>query len=210
VSVLIPNARLGVRARGTGGRDAHGARLPVGWGPMSALMPGLVKEDASGQAVLGLDPSLWPVRVEDLVVSADGAGWLVRSADLLQNAADPTVDWVRITALPRTPGGTSPGGAWFVARYAPSVGPGVGANADLVSGEGPPPDDLDVPIGTEYLDTLTGTVYRMRGPNSEDGDLAPSVVYTAPDGPVDVPPGVEPGDEYLNTATGDLYTLGED
>lgn len=210
MSVLIPNTQLGVRVRAEGGRDAHGSRLPAGWGPLTPLFPGLVKEDAQGQCVLGLDPALWPVRVDDLVVSSAGAGFLVKSADLLQNAFDSTVDWVRVTALPRTPTGTSPGGAWMVARYTPAVGPGVGTPADLLSGEGPPPDDLDVPAGTEYLDTLTGTVWRLGGPPGPGDEAGHALVYTAPDGPDEVPPGVEPGDEYLNTTSGDMYTLGED
>jgi hypothetical protein len=78
---------------------------------------GLTKEAPDATWVLGLDPALWPVKQGDMVVDADtGAAWLVMTADLITHSVDSTVNWIRVTANQREPGGTEPGGAWFVNR----------------------------------------------------------------------------------------------
>lgn len=163
MTVLISNATLGVRRRTDTTLDAHGFDIPTTWASVQGPLPGLANEGPDGSWILGLDPTLWPVRQADLVIGSDGRGWLVQTADLLQNALDPTVDWVRCTALQRSPGGTEPGGSWFVARFAPDVGPIPSGPAELYTGEGPPPDDGELVLhpGDEYLDILTGTIYEF-------------------------------------------------
>jgi hypothetical protein len=116
VSVLLPNASLGLRRRLDGGRDAHGSPLPTGWGEVAGPLPGYLKEQPDATWVVGLDPELWPVRQGDLVVSGDTDAWLVETADLIEHPADDTVNWIRITGNQRVAGGTEPGGPWFVNR----------------------------------------------------------------------------------------------
>lgn len=171
MSVLLPNARLGLRRRiNEQVRNEHGERVAAGWGGVVGLFDGRLNETAGGTWNLGLDPALWPVRQGDLAISSDGAAWVIQTADLIQNNYDSTVDWVRATALRRSAGGTEPGGAWFVARYADDLGPGEEAdpsrppvlNAGLWTGYGPPPDaDFGAKPGDEYMDLLSGTVYRL-------------------------------------------------
>jgi hypothetical protein len=165
----MPNANLGVRRRAATARDAHGAPLPGVWGAVVGLLAGRVNERADGSWALGLDPSLWPVRVDDLVISDAGASWLVQTADLIRNNLDPSVDWVRVSAQTRTAGGTVPGGAWFVARYVdyaepapPEGGEPRLLEAGLWTGYGPPPTyDFGAQPGDEYIDLSTGVVYRL-------------------------------------------------
>lgn len=174
MSVLLPNATLGLRRRvNAAARNAHGERVQAGWSDLVSMFDGRTNEQADGSWALGLDPALWPVRTGDLVVSVDGTTWIVTSADLIQNNYDPVVDWVRVRAARRSAGGTEPGGAWFVARYERGVDdtavpsePGVPvvARAGLWTGYGPPPEgDWGAQPGDEYLDLATGAVYRLGG-----------------------------------------------
>lgn len=172
---MLPNTALGVRRRlDEDARNAHGERVRAGWGAMSDLVDGRARQLADGGWALGVDPALWPVRVGDMVVSEDGIGWLVTSAQLIQNAYDSVVDWVRVAAQRRSAGGTEPGGAWFVARYVDIVSPddpGVNSvpiqeGSGLWVGYGPPPEpggDFTPEPGDEYVDLLTGTVYELGG-----------------------------------------------
>lgn len=172
MAVLFANAMLGVRHRvERQERNAHGERVPVGWGPADAVREGFVTEGSDAAWRLRLDPSLWPVRTNDLVISTTGLTLLVTSADLITNSYDDAVDYVAVTGRQRSQGGTEPGGAWFVNRYLPELddsipdtGPGdpILTKPGLWTGNGPPPD---VPWGAhpgdEYIDLLTGIVYEM-------------------------------------------------
>lgn len=170
MTVLLPNARLGLRRRVDGTRNAHGERTPAGWGDITGPYDGRVNEQAGGTWALGLDPRLWPVRANDIAIAGTGQSWLITGADLIQNNYDATVDWIRATALHRTDGGTEPGGVWFVARYTTFANPVPDAGAPaprkesaaLWVGYGPPP--APSPLFTpepyeEYLDLTTGTIY---------------------------------------------------
>lgn len=168
MSVLLPNARLGVRRRQEGARNAHGERMAAGWGSFEGPYDGRINETAGGTWNLGVDPALWPVRQGDLVIALTGGSWLVQTADLIQNNYDSTVDWVRVSALHRAVGGTEPGGAWFVARYTNYVEPppptpsGPVYEAGVWTGTGPPPapgGDFLPQTGDEYVDLNTGLVY---------------------------------------------------
>jgi hypothetical protein len=170
VAVLMTNASLGVRRRQDAARDAHGERLPAPWGPVNGPHPGRTNETADATWNLGLDPVLWPVRQGDLVIDAAGGSWLVDTADLIRNNLDPSVDWIRVTGRHRTAAGTEPGGAWFVARYESYVDPAPDTGdttitqtaAGMWTGYGPPPTDpFGAAPGDEYLDLLSGTVYRL-------------------------------------------------
>lgn len=174
MTVLLPNTTLGLRRRVEGARNAHGQRLPAGWGALSGFYPGRTNERADGTWALGLDPTLWPVRANDLVIATTGGSWLVQTADLIQNNYDSVVDWIRVTALHRTNGATEPGGAWFVARYddyvePPPTDPPPPPSKDAAGlwvGYGPPPevsDEFWPQVGDEYLDLLTGLIYRLGG-----------------------------------------------
>lgn len=172
MSVLLANDRLGLRRRiDEVTLNAHGERVVAGWGALVGVHEGRTKERSDGTWSLGLDPSLWPVRVGDLVVSMSGGAWLVQTCDLVTNNADSAVDWVRIIGLQRSVGGTEPGGAWFVARYTETVQPAppddtgteiVLVQAGLWTGYGPPPTpsaEFPAKPGDEYIDLNTGTVY---------------------------------------------------
>lgn len=163
MSVLLPNATLGVRRRLGTALDSHGEPLPGGWGELLGPHPGYSNEQPDALWVLGLDPALWPVRQDDMVIDGStGAAWLISTAHLIRHPVDSTVDWVRTTARQRGNGGTEPGGSWFVARYAPDAGPPVTEAAGLWTGEGPPAADLPgAEPGDEYLDVLTGVIYRL-------------------------------------------------
>jgi hypothetical protein len=167
VSVLLVNGQLGIRRRFDGGLDAHGDKLPTGWGSLEGPLDGFQKEQPDSTWVLGIDPSLWPVRQNDMVISGvTGGAWLVVTAALIKHPVDSTVDWIRITANQRSGGGTEPGGAWFVNRYAPDVGPNpYRGEAGLFTGHGAPPDDLEGAMpGDEYLDLDTGVIYLLGAP----------------------------------------------
>lgn len=171
VSVLLPNATLGLRRRDAApGRDSRGGRLPAGWGAVVGLYDGRTKENTDGTWSLGLDPALWPVRMDDMVIDTTGRSWLVRSADFLRNNVDPVVDWVRVSANLRADGGTTPGGGWFVARHADYVSPDLPAPGappqrlapGLYAGNGPPAAGFGEP-DDEYVDLATGVVYQLEG-----------------------------------------------
>lgn len=168
MTVLLPNAKIGVRRRVEAARNSYGEHVAAGWGPFLGPYDGRVNERADGTWGLGVDPRLWPVRVGDLVVRLTGGSWLVQSADLIQNNYDSRVDWVRVTGLHRSAAGTEPGGAWFVARYTDYVDPppptpsGPVYEAGVWTGHGPPPApsaDFTPSPGDEYVDLDTGLIY---------------------------------------------------
>jgi hypothetical protein len=172
VTVLMPNARLTVRRRTQGTRDAYGQRVNAGWGPLGAFHDGRTNETADATWNLGIDPALWPIRRDDLIISESGGSWLVQTADLIRNNLDSYVDWVRVTAQHRSNGFTEPGGAWFVGRYddyvePPPVDPPPPPSknaAGMWIGYGPPPevsDDFWPQVGDEYLDLYTGMIYTL-------------------------------------------------
>jgi hypothetical protein len=111
VAVLLANRRLGVRRRTAGGVGAHGDRLKGSWGPTAGPWPGRAEEGADvpegqtgGRAWnIATDAASWPLAQGDLVVDVDsGEEWLVTSADLRRNNADPAVDYVAVNAHVRT------------------------------------------------------------------------------------------------------------
>lgn len=165
MSVLLVNASLGVRRRFDAERDAHGSPLPTGWGAVSGPEPGYLDEQSDGTWVVGLDPVLWPVRQNDMVIDGGtGAAWLLLTVDLIEHPVDDTVNWIRCTANQRGNGGTEPGGSWFVNRYTPDVGPNpYRGEAGLFTGHGTPDaQDLTAALpGDEYLDLDTGVVYLL-------------------------------------------------
>lgn len=168
MSVWLPNTQLGLRRRVEAPRNAHGQRMPDGWGQFLGPHDGRTKENADGSWNLGVDPDLWPVRQGDLIISTGGGSWLVQTAAVLRNNYDPTVDWVRATGLHRTTDGTEPGGPWYVGRFTdyaepppPTPGPPV-YEAGAWTGYGPPPEasaEFAPEPGDEYIDLLTGLVY---------------------------------------------------
>jgi hypothetical protein len=98
----MPDRPLGVRRRGPGARDAHGEPTGGAHGPLFGPWPGAAREGADGSWSLRVDPQAWPVTAGDLVVNPDtGDSWLVRSAALLRNNLDSTVDYVRVDAMER-------------------------------------------------------------------------------------------------------------
>jgi hypothetical protein len=175
VVVLLDNCLLGVRHQSiSAARDDYGDRRVLGWGPADGgTMPGRRNEQSDGLWALAVDPSLWPVRQNDLVISTDGATWLVDTSDLVQNSYDDYVNYIRLTARLRSKGGTEPGDAWFVARYTPGLedfpvepsGEPTLNDEGIWTGQGPPPTDgwPGVQPGDEYVDRVTGIVYHWEG-----------------------------------------------
>lgn len=118
MAVLLPNRSLGVRRAVTAALDAHGDRSAPSWGAMAGPWAGRAEEEpdaaemgATGGRtwVLALDPAAWPLTQGDLVAEpATGATWLVITADLLANNADPAIDYIRVEAHARTGTATRP------------------------------------------------------------------------------------------------------
>jgi hypothetical protein len=105
VAVLLANRRLGVRRRTGGGVGQHGDPVTGVLGPLEGPWPGRGEESGdvpAGQVggrtwELAVDVAAWPLAPQDVVVDADtGQEWLVVSADLLTNNADPAVDYVTV------------------------------------------------------------------------------------------------------------------
>ena len=162
--VLIDNATATIRRRVEGAENAHGERVAEGWGAGLAMLPAFIQERGDGGFTIGLDDSLWPVRVGDLVVDGEGKTYLVQTTALLRNAADPTVDWIRTTALYHDGDGTDPGDVWFVGRRE-ELTPGEVplAASGMYTGHGAPGDIPGAEPGDEYLDLDTGDVYILGG-----------------------------------------------
>jgi hypothetical protein len=114
VAVLMPNVSLALRRRRVGAFDPHGEPVPAGYEVPSQALPGMVREEADGSWLLLLDPALWPVRLNDLVVGG-GAQWLVTGSHMASNSMDPEADYVRCTGAQQTIG-TEPPGREFVGR----------------------------------------------------------------------------------------------
>lgn len=118
MAVLMANRRLGVRRRGAGGRGAHGDPVPGALGALLGPWPGRGEESGdvpAGQVggrtwELGVDLAAWPLQPDDVVVDVDsGQEWLVTSADLLNNNADASIDYVLVRAhLRQGAAGTRP------------------------------------------------------------------------------------------------------
>ena len=85
-------------------RDAHG--IPVAPAPGQAIgpWPGAATEQTTeGSYTLRLDPAAWPLRADDLVDGPDGKTYLIETAVLRVNEADPAVDYVQIVASLQPP-----------------------------------------------------------------------------------------------------------
>jgi hypothetical protein len=104
--VIITDRSLAVRHR-IQAQDSHGDRIAAGFGDAGPALPGLAQiqpDTPLGQPgdrtwVLDLDPSLWPVAQQDMVVDpGSGLQWSVTSAQLLTNARMPLLDHIRVEA----------------------------------------------------------------------------------------------------------------
>lgn len=125
MAVQIVNTQLGVR-RVEAAYDAHGAPVQGIPGAPSALLPGKRTEQQNGEWLLALDPSLWPVRVNDRVVADDGLEWRVEYAALIPtvpleldeeiDGIDLDIAFVRVTGMQVTAAGTEPADGIFVGR----------------------------------------------------------------------------------------------
>lgn len=102
----MANRTLGVRRRIVTD-DSHGDRVAAGFTDPDTALPGLAQEQPDtplGQPggrtwIIDLDPRLWPVAQQDMVIDVDtGEQWNVTSAQLLQNTQFPVVNHVRIEA----------------------------------------------------------------------------------------------------------------
>lgn len=117
MAVLLADRFLGVRRQTLPVADAHGD-LPGGaWAALSGPWPGRAEEgddvpagEIGGRVwLMGVDPRGWPVRRGDLIVDpGEGMEWLVTTARLICNNADPVVDYVRVEAHLREGDSTRP------------------------------------------------------------------------------------------------------
>lgn len=108
MSVLLPDAMLGVRRRAPAVADAHGWQVAGAIGALEGPWPGGASQDADGAWRLALDPAAWPLAPGDVVEDDGGRQWTVLGAELLALPAEPAVDWVRVTARAHPPQGTQP------------------------------------------------------------------------------------------------------
>jgi len=103
VSVLLADRRLGIRRRGVKTTSAYGQDVLGPDEDPQGPWPGRARERGDGSWSLGVDSAALPVRVNDVVWDADsGQEWLVAAHEHLVNAADDTVDYLRIEARLRT------------------------------------------------------------------------------------------------------------
>jgi hypothetical protein len=118
LAVVMTNTTLGLRRRADGAYDAHGERSNGALGAEIGPYPGRSSEQPDGSWTLAVDPALWPVRENDVIVeSVSGTRlWVVKSAKLLRNNLDPVVDYIRVEAAQQVAAGTEPGGTQFAGR----------------------------------------------------------------------------------------------
>lgn len=120
MSVQIINCALGVRRVEAASYDAHGAPVFGTPAALSELLPGKRSEQPSGEWILALDPTLWPVRVHDHVIADDGQQWMVVDSKFIPMpplapeevlaGIDLDISFIRVTADQITTLGTEPGG----------------------------------------------------------------------------------------------------
>ncbi|WP_406205295.1 hypothetical protein OH807_30600 [Kitasatospora sp. NBC_01560] len=111
MAVLLADRQLGVRTRGVPVLDAYGDEMTGPPGDLRGPWPGRAQPHSDGTWLLAVDPRAGALLVGDIVVEpATGAEWTVLVADQLQNAQDPGVSYVRVTARPRAAAGTRPEG----------------------------------------------------------------------------------------------------
>ena len=118
MTVLFPNAALTIEPA-TYTRDGFGDTVAVpyaGDGSDLVYLPGRVREDSTGMWQIGVDVSLWPVRVGDVVRGDDGRRWSVQTSQLIRNEYDSYVDYIRVSGAELGAGGAEPGGREFVGR----------------------------------------------------------------------------------------------
>ncbi|HEY1668521.1 MAG TPA: hypothetical protein VGG54_22750 [Trebonia sp.] len=104
--VIMANRQLAVRARIVR-NDSHGDRVAAGFGDPGQAYPGLAQEQGDTPLgtpgdrtwVLDLDPAVWPVAQQDMVVdTVSGQQWNVTSAQLMTNVLMPFINHVRCEA----------------------------------------------------------------------------------------------------------------
>jgi hypothetical protein len=111
VAVILANCALTVARRAPVSHDASGYPIPGARQAAPPPLPGRMMERPDHSWMLAVDPALWPVREGDLVVEpSTGREWLVVSADLLTNEADPAVDYIRCETEVRVGSSTLPPG----------------------------------------------------------------------------------------------------
>lgn len=115
MAVIISDRLLAVRHRAQS-EDGHGDRVPAGFGPPSEALPGLAQEQPDTPLgtpgdrtwLLDLDPGLWPVYQQDMVLDpGSGQRWNVTSAQLRTNARMPLLNHVHVEARLFTSGSGS-------------------------------------------------------------------------------------------------------
>jgi hypothetical protein len=117
MSVLFANTSLSVQTydRNLPEFDSHGQlyfatlEAPRGPWPGSVRPPGRTLADEQGPQLLQLDPAAWPLLPRDLVIEpSTGDSWTVVTSQLMTNDLDPSVNYVRVQAHPRSEAGTLP------------------------------------------------------------------------------------------------------
>jgi exo-beta-1,3-glucanase (GH17 family) len=106
VAVNLADRMLAVRARLVTA-DSHGDVTAAGFAAATAAYPGIANigpdappyQPGGRQWTLAIDPALWPVSQQDMVVDVtSGEQWIVLSADLLQNTVFSVVNYVDVKA----------------------------------------------------------------------------------------------------------------
>lgn len=109
MAVLLADRWLHVHRADRAATDGHGYTvLAPTADPASESAPGRASQAADLTWTLGVDPNLWPIEAGDTVGDDAGQEWIVVTADLIVNNADPTVDYIRVVAHDRYAGGTRP------------------------------------------------------------------------------------------------------
>ncbi len=98
MSVIMPTGLIQVlrRAMRPEEEDEHGVPVPASsaLSVASEPLPGAVREVGDGTWSYRLDPALWPVDVDDEILTAAGVRYVVRTVKLNRNVAASALDYI--------------------------------------------------------------------------------------------------------------------
>jgi hypothetical protein len=104
MAVIMPTGifRVSKRVPRPEVEDEHGVPVPspAASAVPTAPLPGAVREVGDGSFTYRLDPSTWPVSVDDIITSAVGERFIVRTVKKNENVAASALDYIGGTCVP--------------------------------------------------------------------------------------------------------------